>query len=360
MAQLSAKQAASVKSVVNASKSSQQVKQPTKNSTPTPVVENNPKTTVTNTTKSTPAAPTNSAPATSNSAVNPGLTIGASQSSPSASSSSSPYTPSEALSTYVNAAPRSGMNTSEKTVTQFAGNAYNQFNPLTSTGNKNTDRTAQKGRANEIKNWNKLLIGAAKTGRVVDGTEYQSLLDAGVPKDYLYAAGSYHYGNNIRAMNKGIMFDSPQLGELGINSTWGYTPRGSDPAKETWNLDADKSYGHTTIYNRTAAQQPTDGAGNPIDVPAIAQTNTDQYGSILDGLQSQINGMNGAFNDLLARAPAKPEYQSSSGAGLSGNATGFRSAKSSWKKAGKTSKGTNNLKIQSTRNMSGVGLNIAG
>jgi hypothetical protein len=358
MAQLSAKQAASVKSVVNASKSSQQVKQPTKNSTPTPVVENKPKTTVTNTTKSTPTAPTNSAPATSNSAVNPGLTIGASQSSPSASSS--PYTPSEALSTYVNAAPRSGMNTSEKTITQFAGNAYNQFNPLTSTGNKNTDRTAQKGRANEIKNWNKLLIGAAKTGRVVDGTEYQSLLDAGVPKDYLYAAGSYHYGNNIRAMNKGIMFDSPQLGELGINSTWGYTPRGSDPAKETWNLDADKSYGHTTIYNRTAAQQPTDGAGNAIDVPAIAQTNTDQYGSILDGLQSQINGMNGAFNDLLASAPTKPEYQSSSGAGLSGNATGFRSAKSSWKKAGKTSKGTNNLKIQSTRNMSGVGLNIAG
>ena len=356
MAQLSAKQAASFKSVVNASKPSQQVKQPTKNSTPTPVVEDKPKTTVTNTTKSTPAAPTNSAPATSNSAVNPGLTIGANQSSP----SSSPYTPSDALSAYVNAAPRSGMNTSEKTVTQFAGNAYNQFNPLTSTGNKNSDRTAQKGRANEIKNWNKLLIGAAKTGRVVDGTEYQSLLDAGVPKDYLYAAGSYHYGNNIRAMNKGIMFDSPQLGELGINSTWGYTPRGSDPAKETWNLDPDKSYGHTTIYNRTAAKPATDSAGNVIDTNALTTTNASTIDPILQGLLDKVSGMESSFQDLLTQEPAKPEYQSSSGAGLSGNATGFRSAKSSWKKAGKTTKGTNNLKIQSTRNMSGVGLNIAG
>jgi hypothetical protein len=61
--------------------------------------------------------------------------------------------------------------------------------------------------------------------------------------------------------------------------------------------------------------------------------------------------------DALPDEPGMPSMQSANNAALNGNAGGFRARRSSWKSSGKTSKGTNNLKIN---NSGGVGLNIRG
>lgn len=58
--------------------------------------------------------------------------------------------------------------------------------------------------------------------------------------------------------------------------------------------------------------------------------------------------------------PFKPIFQSANGDNLSGNATGFRTPKSSWKKSGKNMAGTNSLKIKPTGLASGVGLSVSG
>jgi hypothetical protein len=58
--------------------------------------------------------------------------------------------------------------------------------------------------------------------------------------------------------------------------------------------------------------------------------------------------------------PLAPSYQSSNNAALYGNAGGFKQNKSSWKRSGKSSNGTNNLKINATKSASGVGINTRG
>ncbi len=64
--------------------------------------------------------------------------------------------------------------------------------------------------------------------------------------------------------------------------------------------------------------------------------------------------------DSLPDTPDMPSYQRAYGTDLSGNATGFRSRKSSWRRSGKSMLGTNNLKIKPTKFASGVGLNMSG
>lgn len=59
----------------------------------------------------------------------------------------------------------------------------------------------------------------------------------------------------------------------------------------------------------------------------------------------------------LPPEPPKPEYQSARNADLSGNASGWRSRKSSWRTKGLATKGTSNLKIGPISNAAGVGLN---
>jgi len=73
-------------------------------------------------------------------------------------------------------------------------------------------------------------------------------------------------------------------------------------------------------------------------------------------------GISGGSNpiDSLPDTPDMPSYQSAYGTDLSGNATGFRSRKSSWRRSGKSMLGTNNLKIKPTKFASGVGLNMSG
>jgi hypothetical protein len=63
---------------------------------------------------------------------------------------------------------------------------------------------------------------------------------------------------------------------------------------------------------------------------------------------------------LVAEEPVKPIFQSANNDNLSGNATGFRTSKSSWKKSGKNMAGTNSLKIKPTGLASGVGLSVSG
>lgn len=62
----------------------------------------------------------------------------------------------------------------------------------------------------------------------------------------------------------------------------------------------------------------------------------------------------------VAEEPVKPIFQSANNDNLSGNATGFRTSKSSWKKSGKNMAGTNSLKIKPTGLASGVGLSVSG
>ena len=62
----------------------------------------------------------------------------------------------------------------------------------------------------------------------------------------------------------------------------------------------------------------------------------------------------------LPKEAEAPSYESSNNAALYGNAGGFKQNKSSWKRSGKSSNGTNNLKINATKSASGVGINTRG
>ncbi len=73
------------------------------------------------------------------------------------------------------------------------------------------------------------------------------------------------------------------------------------------------------------------------------------------------NGTGGDSLPLpLPKEEEAPSYESANNAALYGNAGGFKQNKSSWKRSGKSSNGTNNLKINATKSASGVGINTRG
>jgi hypothetical protein len=85
-----------------------------------------------------------------------------------------------------------------------------------------------------------------------------------------------------------------------------------------------------------------------------------------DGGGASGGGVGGDGGEILPtelppeEEPIKPIFQSANGDNLSGNATGFKASKSSWKRSGKNMMGTNSLKIKPTGLASGVGLSVSG
>jgi hypothetical protein len=98
--------------------------------------------------------------------------------------------------------------------------------------------------------------------------------------------------------------------------------------------------GSTTPFNpgATTGGDPTNSSGDP------TVTGTEEV----------------VTPEKIEEEPIKPIFQSANGDNLSGNASGFRVAKSSWKKSGKNMAGTNSLKIKPTGLASGVGLSVSG
>ena len=79
---------------------------------------------------------------------------------------------------------------------------------------------------------------------------------------------------------------------------------------------------------------------------------------------NSFGGQMGMFNPPPEPPPPAPQLPpdvfSNQGAEGAKGATGFKTSKSSWKRAGKATKGTSNLKLQINSNATGTGMNIRG
>jgi hypothetical protein len=190
----------------------------------------------------------------------------------------------------------------------------------------------------------------------VTSAQTQGYLDKGTyTKDQLSQAASQVYKNPNQVKGKGIAFTGDALDSLGINKTY-YQPEYEKGGGAAWNMQQgpllDKKAGYA--WERAPVvtpQAPEDLTQEPEEL---------QQPEWLKGMVDSMNASMDLFSQSMAKEPPKPEFQSSSGASLAGNATGFRAAKSSWRKSGQSSKGSNNLTIKQTPVAKNVGLNITG
>jgi hypothetical protein len=152
--------------------------------------------------------------------------------------------------------------------------------------------------------------------------------------------------NVFRGMGGKSQYQPESLNKL---NTFGKMPKGSVYGGMT-------STG-TPVIDMKRPNSITRSAGNIDPVTSSGGTNAT---GVMNGSNVGADTSQPSLKELLPEEPIQPVFQSANGDNLSGNASGFRVAKSSWKKSGKNMAGTNSLKIKSTGLASGVGLSVSG
>jgi len=215
----------------------------------------------------------------------------------------------------------------------------------------------------------------------VTAAQAQGYLDKGTfSKDQLSQVASQVYKNPTQAKNRGALFTGDALDALGINKTY-YQPEYEKGSGASWNMQQGplliKNAGYAWERAPVVAQPAvTDLVNGPQTLVNDPQPLVPSSG--IEDVLTQFSTSLNTFESALNKEPpkpefqsqpgiqsqpelqAKPEIQSSTGASLTGNATGFKSAKSSWRKSGQSMKGANSLTIKQIPSAKNIGLNIKG